>query len=275
MAASKNSKKTTDNLQTNPPQTPNQTTSQGTFFSSPLAYFTGKSTSSSNPTPTTLTVNPPIEYAKEFINITIKDLSKLTFTVTFLIPSFADKYLFTVDLTKSGRISNLTSFPTQWLYKHKEPSQSILFDLTTTRNNSVNISAKHPRSTRSCDLNLTIQLYEKTQKEYKAPKFNKDLPLIPYNMITELDTEDELSQTSNISQDDELTFDLTAGPAANITQTQSLVTTLHNNTPATQDTNTKRNKRLSVSQHNPAETTRLTTKSSKTQSTTNQHQSKK
>jgi hypothetical protein len=94
-------------------------------------------------------------------------------------------------------------------------------------------------------------------------------------MITELDTEDELSQTSNISQDDELTFDLTAGPAANITQTQSLVTTSHNNTSATQDTNTKRNKCLSVSQHNSAETTRLTTKSSKTQSTTNQHQSKK
>jgi hypothetical protein len=38
-------------------------------------------------------------------------------------------------------------------------------------------------------------------------------------MITELDMDEELSQTSTISQDDELTFDLTAGPAANITQT--------------------------------------------------------
>ena len=39
-------------------------------------------------------------------------------------------------------------------------------------------------------------------------------------MITELDTDEELSQTSNISQDDKLTFELTAGPATNITQTQ-------------------------------------------------------
>src|ERR1043166_8980140 len=107
MAASKNIKKTTDNLLINPPQTLNQTTSQGTFFSSPLAYFTEKSTSTSNPIPKISVANPPIEYAKEFINITIKDISKLTFTVTFLIPSFADKYLFTIDLTKSGHISNL------------------------------------------------------------------------------------------------------------------------------------------------------------------------
>src|SRR6185295_1295052 len=211
-AAPKNSKKTTDNSLTNPPQTPNQTTSQGTFFSSPLAYFTGKSTSTSNSASTIPVANPSIEYAKEFINITIKDISKLTFTVTFLIPSFVDKYLFTVDLTKSGRISNLTTFPTQWLYKHKEPFQSILFDLTTTKNNSVNISAKHPRSTRSCDFNLTIQLYEKTQKEYKTPKYNKDLSLIPYNMITKLNTDEELSQTSNHTQDNDLIFILLLAP---------------------------------------------------------------
>src|SRR6185295_10995330 len=211
----KDNKKTTDNPQTNPPQTPNQTTSQSTFFTSPLAYFTSKTTSSKNPSSITPTTNLSTEYAKEFISINIKDSSKLIFTVTFLVPDFADKYLFTVDLTKSGRISNLISFPTQWLYKHKEPSQSILFDFTTTKNNSVNISAKLPRSTRSCDLNLIIQLYEKAQKTYKIPKHSKDLSVIPYNMITELDTDEELSQTSNLTHDDDLTFDLTSGTTSN------------------------------------------------------------
>jgi hypothetical protein len=148
MSAPKNIKKTVENSQTNPPQTPNQTTSQSTFFSSPLAYFTSKPAIPKNPSPTTsTTTNPPTEYAKEFISINIKDPVKLIFTVTFLVSDFADKYLFTVDLTKSGRVSNLITFPTQWLYKHKEAAQSILFDFTTTRNNSVNISTKFSRTT--------------------------------------------------------------------------------------------------------------------------------
>ena len=88
MSALKNTKKTADDPQTNPPQTPNQTASQTTFFSSPLAYLTGKMTNPSKPISTTLTTNPSTEYAKYFISINIKDPSKLTFTVTFLIPNF-------------------------------------------------------------------------------------------------------------------------------------------------------------------------------------------
>ncbi|CAG8667404.1 1901_t:CDS:2, partial [Paraglomus occultum] len=56
---------------------------------------------------------------------------------------------------------------------------------------------------------------------YKIPKHSRDLLVIPYNMITELDTDEELSQTSNLTQDDDLTFDLTSGTTSNDnTQTQ-------------------------------------------------------
>ena len=113
MLASKNTKKAAENLQTNPSQILNQTTSQSTFFSSYLAYFTSKTTTPKNNLPTTSTTNSPTEYAKEFISINIKDPAKLTFTVTFLVSDFADKYLFTVDLTKSGHVSNLITFLTQ------------------------------------------------------------------------------------------------------------------------------------------------------------------
>ena len=147
MSAPKNTKKVAENPQTNPSQIPNQTTSQSTFFSSPLAYFTSKTTTPKNNLPTTSTTNSPTEYAKEFISINIKDPAKLTFTVTFLVSDFADKYLFTVDLTKSGHVFNLITFLTQWLYKHKDAFQSILFDFKPTKNNTVNISAKFPRST--------------------------------------------------------------------------------------------------------------------------------
>ena len=113
MSAPKNTKKTAENPQTNPAQTPNQTTSQSTFFSSPLAYFTSKTTTPKDNLPTITTTNPPTEYAKEFISINIKDPVKLTFTVTFLVFDFANKYLFIVHLTKSGRVSNLIIFLTQ------------------------------------------------------------------------------------------------------------------------------------------------------------------
>ncbi|CAG8678687.1 3806_t:CDS:1, partial [Paraglomus occultum] len=63
-------------------------------------------------------------------------------------------------------------------------------------------------------------LKKKAQKKFKTPKFNKDLPLISYNMITELDTDEELSQTSNLTQDNDLTFELTSGSLTNSTQTQ-------------------------------------------------------
>src|SRR6185436_5290349 len=58
MSAPKNSKKFTDNPQTNQPQTLNQTASQSTFFSSPLAYFTSKTTNPKNSSSTTLTIAP-------------------------------------------------------------------------------------------------------------------------------------------------------------------------------------------------------------------------
>ena len=95
-------------------------------------------------------------------------------------------------------------------------------------------------------------------------------------MITELDTDEELSQTSNLTQDDDLTFELTSGPLTNNTQTQPS-TILHkdNTTQEAQHNNTKRNKRLSVSQHTSTETVRTPTKSSKIQLTSSQHPNKK
>ena len=95
-------------------------------------------------------------------------------------------------------------------------------------------------------------------------------------MITELDTDEELSQTSNLTQDDDLTFELTSGSLTNSTQTQPS-TILHkdNTTQEAQHNNTKRNKRLSVSQHTFTETVRTSTKTSKIQLTSSQHPNKK
>ena len=94
-------------------------------------------------------------------------------------------------------------------------------------------------------------------------------------MITELDTDEERSQTSNLTQDDDLTFDLISGPLVNSTQTQPLATASHNSTQTTQNTNTRRNKRLSVSQHTSSEIVRSSTKLPNTQPRSIQHPSKK
>ena len=79
-------------------------------------------------------------------------------------------------------------------------------------------------------------------------------------MITELDTDEERSQTSNFTQDDDLTFDLITGPSANSTQTQPLATTSHNTTHMTQNTNIRKNKWLSVSQHTSPKIVKSSTK---------------
>src|SRR6185295_13203091 len=88
MSAPKNTKNAAENPQTNQSQILNQTTSQSTFFSSSLAYFISKTTTPKNNLLTTSATNSPTEYAKEFISINIKDLVKLTFTVTFLVSDF-------------------------------------------------------------------------------------------------------------------------------------------------------------------------------------------
>jgi len=93
-------------------------------------------------------------------------------------------------------------------------------------------------------------------------------------MITELDTDEELSQTSNLTQEDELTFDLNADPTVNNTQTQPTSETPNNTTQSEHKIHTRRNKRPSFSQHTTAEISKSSAKKT-TQPTTSQHQSKK
>ena len=65
-------------------------------------------------------------------------------------------------------------------------------------------------------------------------------------MITKLNTDKELSQTSNLTNDDDLTFDLTSGATSNDnTQTQPIPNTSQSTTQLEHKTNTRRNKRTS------------------------------
>ena len=64
-------------------------------------------------------LDPGVEHTKKFLNITMKDWSKLIFSVSFSIPKYADNFIFYVDITKSGKISNLTNYPSQWLCKYE------------------------------------------------------------------------------------------------------------------------------------------------------------
>jgi len=95
-------------------------------------------------------------------------------------------------------------------------------------------------------------------------------------MITELDTDEELSQTSNLTQDDDLTFDLTSGTTSNDNiQTQPVPNTSQSTTQPEHKTNTRRNKCPSFSQQSPAKAIRSSSKSTSVPLTTDQQHSKK
>src|SRR5690348_15382791 len=78
-----------------------------------------KAALSENTSTISLSLAPGVEHTKKFLNITIKDWSKLTFSVSFSVPEYANNFVFYVDIIKSGKISNLTNYPSQWLCRHK------------------------------------------------------------------------------------------------------------------------------------------------------------
>lgn len=135
-----------------------------------------------------------VEHTKEFVDIIVNDWSKLTFNVIFSVPTlpeYADKYLFYINITKLGKVANLVNFPPQWLCKHDGTNQLILFDLMAQKDGTVNINAKQPRTTRSCDLATQIQPYEQAMKPYTKRKSPDTSSLIPYSSFTDIETDNE------------------------------------------------------------------------------------
>jgi hypothetical protein len=193
-----NNMETTQDTQDNQQQIPNTPPPQNSFWS----MLTQRNTPTKPETTTTTQQHKdPNDYPKQFVNITIKDWLRLTFTVSFFVPDLSTSYLFTIDLTKSGRITNLAQYPTQWICIHKDTTQSILFDFTSTNGNAIKISAKLPRSTRNVDQLIAINAYRLNKNTYTLPQYPKDVPLIPFSMSVELDTDEESNTSSNHNND--------------------------------------------------------------------------
>ena len=214
------------------------------YFSRPAKPVQPKDTHT-----TSLSPSPGTEHTKNFLNITIKDWSKLTFSVSFSIPEHADNFIFFVDITKLEKILNLANYPSQWICSHEDPTQSVLFDLTTQKNNIVNINAKRPKSTRSSDLATITNLYESNMRPYTKAKLNADLPMIPYNSITELDSDNESNRSNNEQAYTEIFTKLNSS--------QNLVTEHTNTSTSTDNTNTvlPTNKPLNPDSGNSPDTT--------------------
>jgi hypothetical protein len=239
-ALSANTPSTSNNMETtetslnNEQPLPNTTPPQNMLWS----LFSTKTTPpKTETTPSTQPLKDPNDYAKEFVNITIKDWLRFTFTVCFFIPELSTSYLFTVDLTKSGRIPNLVKYPTQWLCMHQDPTQSILFDFISTNGNTIKISAKTPQITRKQDFNVTINAYKANKDAYTPPNHPTDALIIPFNMAIELDTDEENNINNNNSPADTSTENILT--LIDDTNTVTVQQQQHNSSQHPQITNKK------------------------------------
>src|SRR5205085_1547836 len=123
------------------------------------------------------------EHPKEILDLTTINATNLTYRITFIIPTSHDQQLYTIDCQKTTSIENVILHPKYWIDMSPNSDSALLFTLTKSTNNIVNITAINI-TTNITQSSSLIQIYQNTKTcylEINAHKQNSALPIIPYD----------------------------------------------------------------------------------------------